>query len=179
MSSNKLLYGFDEPLPRQTSLKAGPFSLIYENGFIRHIKYGNEEILRMIYMAVRDKNWGTYQAVIKEEQIKVGTDSFDVHYTCHCKDEHSSILTWEVSITGDATGKIIFDISGEALETFWRNRAGCCILHPLKNTKGQPVIITHPDGTTSIGASRSRSHPKIHLSRSVSYNGRPGAGNMC
>ena len=40
-------------------LKAGVFTVGYQNGFIRHIHYGDVEVVRSIYMALRDQNWFT------------------------------------------------------------------------------------------------------------------------
>ncbi len=54
-----LYYGKDEPLPEQVPLRAGPLTLSYEAGDLRYIKLGEHEILRRIYVAIRDRNWGT------------------------------------------------------------------------------------------------------------------------
>ncbi|MFO7668312.1 MAG: hypothetical protein R6W31_01510, partial [Bacteroidales bacterium] len=53
--------GSPDFLPKQTKLKAGELDLIYENGAIRRIRLGDTEIIRMIYAAVRDRNWETIE----------------------------------------------------------------------------------------------------------------------
>ena len=145
--TNELLYGFAHPLPIQTKLSAGPFNMIYENGFIRYIKYGDNEIIRMIYMALRDKNWGTYSPIIENEKVLIFQHSFIIKYRCRYEEDNTTFFAWEVTIEGNETGKIIYSIAGSAFKDFWKNRAGFCILHPIKNTAGQPVTITHPDGS--------------------------------
>ncbi len=147
MTINELLYGFAEPLPAQTRLKAGPLSMIYENGFIRYIKYGNNEIVRMIYMALRDQNWGTYAYTIKDEKVLAFSNSFIIKYTCLNKKADKIIFSWDVSIEGDETGRIVFEITGYAVADLLKNRAGFCILHPIKNTAGQPLTITYKNGS--------------------------------
>ena len=50
LSKNVLYYGKEEPLPEQTALRAGPLSLVYEEGDLRYIRLGNQEILRRVYV---------------------------------------------------------------------------------------------------------------------------------
>ena len=69
-----LYYGKDEPLPEQKALRAGPLSLVYEAGDLRYVKLGDREIVRRIYVAVRDHNWGTVPAVLSNVQIDAGDD---------------------------------------------------------------------------------------------------------
>ena len=58
-----LYYGRDEELPAQLELRAGPLALFYEQGDLRRIRLGDTEILRRIYVAVRDSSWGTVPAL--------------------------------------------------------------------------------------------------------------------
>jgi D-apionolactonase len=136
------------PEPTQTRLQAGPFNMVYENGFIRYIRYGDNEVIRMLYMAVRDKNWGTYTPIIENEKIETQDGSFFISYTCRYEENGSTLFSWTVFIAGDETGKLIFTIDGKALQPFLKNRAGFCILHPIKNTAGQPLTITNANNTT-------------------------------
>ena len=50
-------HGSLEPLPESISLRAGDLSMIYEEGFLRYIKHGQTEILRLINHYARDRNW--------------------------------------------------------------------------------------------------------------------------
>ena len=143
---NELLHGFKEELPQPVQLNAGPFTMIYEKGFIRYISYAGSEILRIVYMALRDKNWGTYPAIIENEKIIANGNSFDIRYNCRHDENNQTIFTWDVHFHGDETGKIIFSIKGKAIKDLLKNRAGFCVLHPIKNTAGQPISITHADG---------------------------------
>ena len=119
--------------------------MIYENGFIRYIKYGDNEIVRMIYMALRDKNWGTYLPEIKYEKINVYENSFYITYQCDYKESDTVIFSWNAVIQGGESGKIIFTINGKALSTLIKNRAGFCILHPIANTAGEKLTVTCSD----------------------------------
>src|SRR5690606_28806628 len=111
-------------------LQAGPFSLIYDSGSIRRITYGKHEILRMIYFALRDHNWNTVDAVIRDEQITEKEEGFSVLYRRLEVAGPDVVMTWRVSIEGHRDGTIVFGIDGEVHKEFKRNRAGFCILHP-------------------------------------------------
>ncbi len=128
-------------------LKAGVFSVGYKNGFIRHINYGDLEIVRSIYMALRDQNWFTYEHTIENEVIDEHEDHFEIQYHCYYEVNEVKIFKWHVHIRGTADGVITFEIDGEAMTDVLKNRAGICVLHPIKYTAGYPCELIHPDGT--------------------------------
>ncbi|UOE51036.1 hypothetical protein MTO98_08100 [Mucilaginibacter sp. SMC90] len=131
----------------EMQLKAGEISVRYENGFLRYINYGNAEVLRMIYFALRDGNWGTLDAVISNEHIVSGDRSFTIHYDCKHRYQNTDICEWKVSITGKENGEIAYGISGQYLVDFKKNRTGLCVLHPADGEQAQEIIIIHTDGS--------------------------------
>lgn len=142
-------YGLTEPLAEPRILRAGPLTLLYERGFLRYIRLGEHEVLRMIYHAVRDHNWATASGEIEDETVEQQDDSFRIRYQYVCRNE-TIHLRWQCEITGDPEGTIQFVINGEALSEFQRNRAGFCILHPIPECTGQACTLTHPDGSQSV-----------------------------
>jgi hypothetical protein len=80
LNRNVLLHGKNEPLPTGRTLHAGPLSLVYENGDLRYLCLGTHEVLRRVYVAVRDRNWGTVPARIENEHIEDRGDSFHITY---------------------------------------------------------------------------------------------------
>src|SRR5882757_7630430 len=126
-------------------LRAGKLSMIYENGFLRTVSAGNEEVLSMIYFAVRDPAWDTIPSEMTQEEITQQADSFRIVYTRIFN--HGDIqMNWQVRIEGLASSEIHFEIKGQALSSFQRNRVGFCLLHPIKECAGNEVMITHTDG---------------------------------
>ena len=107
-------YGQPEPLPEPRMLRAGPLTMRYEHGFLRYIRLGNHEVLRLIYHAVRDPNWATAPMVIEDETIDQQADSFHIRYTSVCQNE-TVHLRWKCEIIGEPDGTIQFNIDGEAL----------------------------------------------------------------
>ena len=128
-------------------LKAGIFSVGYKNGFIRHINYGDVEVIRSVYMALRDQNWFTYEHTIENELIEEHEDHFEIEYDCYYEVNGTKIFKWHVNIRGTADSVITFEIDGEAMTDVLKNRAGICVLHPIKYTAGYPCELIHPDGT--------------------------------
>jgi hypothetical protein len=139
-------YGSTEPPPTAIPLRAGPLTLMYEQGDLRYIRLGTREIIRRIYMAVRDHNWGTVMPVLRDVQMRIEADSFAITYQAH-NQQGNIDFSWEGSIQGTAEGVISFGFRGEAQSTFRRNRLGFCVLHPIRECAGAACILEHADGT--------------------------------
>lgn len=145
-----LYYGKDEPLPEQTQLRAGPLSMVFESGDLRYIRFDDHEILRRIYVAVRDHNWDTILPQLSNVQIEQEGDAFRITYDVANKMADVDFF-WQGTITGDADGTITFLMDGEARSTFRRNRIGFCVLHPM-SCAGVPCRIEKVDGTVEESA---------------------------
>lgn len=150
LSTNILRYGRDGLLPKQIELRAGPLSLIYEAGDLRYIRLNDQEIVRRIYVAVRDRNWGTVPPVRSNEQMDIGNDSFRITYDVTHK-QGAIDFFWQGTISGDQEGTITFTMDGLARSTFLRNRIGFCVLHPIRQCAGQPCTIEHVGGRVAQG----------------------------
>ncbi len=146
-SLNTLYYGDPQPLPEEIHLKAGPLSLIYANGWIRHIRVGQHIIVQQIYAAVRDQSWDTIVPQFEDVSFDIQDDSFEVTFLArHIRKEID--FSWHGIITGTADGKVIFKFDGQANSAFQRNRIGFCVLHPASSA-GQAALIEHVDGSTT------------------------------
>lgn len=131
--------------PEQIQLRAGPLTMLYEVGMLRYIRLGATEVVRGIYAAVRDENWGTVPGELRDVQMDVRDDSFKILFTS----DHG-VFVWDGEITGDANGTITFSFDGEALTQFRRNRVGFCVLHPM-DVAGVACEVEHVDGTREEG----------------------------
>lgn len=162
MTINQQLYGSDAPLPAYTELRAGPLTVGYEEGAFRYFRWGNDELLRMIYVSMRDENWGTLVPIRSNEEVIIDTNHFRVHYDCHYERDSTILFSWKVTAEGNADGSFNMTIYGLAHQSFLRNRAGFCILHPIQGIAGQPCQLLHPDGqweTTQFPKSISPENP--------------------
>ncbi len=147
--NRKNYYGRTALLPQPVPLSAGPLSLIYQGGDLRYIRVGNREIIRRIYVAVRDQHWGTIPATFSRVTMDVQLNAFRIHYRAeHVQGDVD--FAWTASIIGSMDGTITFTMSGEARSTFLRNRIGFCVLHPM-SAAGDPVMVRHINGTITEG----------------------------
>ena len=149
MNKNVLSYGSIEDVPQKLALKAGRLNLFYEKGFLRYIKTGDHEVLRLINHAVRDHNWGTVPLQIFDERIVKRENSFTIYYQAKAEQNDIRFL-WECTIEGKEDSTITFNIVGEALTRFKRNRIGFTVLHPIKECEGKEILVRNPEGKTEI-----------------------------
>ena len=141
-------YGSDEQPSKPLKLTAGPISLLFQDGMIRSISFGEHEIVRRVYMALRDRVWNTIHPEITPLRSSIGESSFHVSFEAvHKKNEIH--YKWLGDIRGEADGTIRFSMQGEALSTFQRNRIGFCVLHPLELCVGRACRIEKTDGSIS------------------------------
>lgn len=145
VSKEVLWYGKNEPLAENKIFHAGSLEVNYDTGNLRNIRIGNHEILRMIYVTLRDQNWGTLLPIIENEKIKSNASEFSIEYDS-IYHENNIHFHFHVSITGDDQNTVVFEINGEALSEFQTNRTGLCVLHPIGGYTGLDCEITTPDG---------------------------------
>ena len=138
-------YGSGESLSERRELRAGPLSLVYEAGDLRYIKLGEREVVRRIYAAVRDRNWGTVPNRLTNVRIDDGADCFRIQYDAENR-QGDIDFAWRGEIVGDARGRIVFSFDGAARSTFVKNRVGFCILHPIRECAGAPCRVVQADG---------------------------------
>jgi D-apionolactonase len=145
LSRNLLRYGSEASLPEPIILRTGALSLVYEEGGLRSIKLGKHELVRRIYAAVRDRDWGTVPGRLSDLQIETGAEHFHISYSAvhSAGDIH---FAWQGTIWGgtDANGasEISFNLRGQALSSFFKNRIGLCILLPI-SLAGAACSIEH------------------------------------
>jgi len=150
LSQSVVYYGSETPLPRQHPLRAGPLSLLYEAGDLRYIRLGYHEIVRRVYVAVRDQNWNTIPATLSNIQIEVADRSFEIRYDARHLDGLIDLF-WRGTITGAEDGTITFSMDGVAGSTFPRNRIGFCVLHPIRECAGRSCSVEQTDGAVVDG----------------------------
>jgi len=150
LTQNELYSGQSMPLPAIKHLRAGPLTMIYQAGDLRYLKLGDQEILRRIYVAVRDQNWGTVPPGLSNVREEIAADSFHLTYQAENKQREIDFF-WQATLRGDAQGTVHFTFEGQARSTFLSNRLGFCVLHPIRECAGRACRVTHPDGSVTDG----------------------------
>jgi hypothetical protein len=139
------LYGTVVPESKLRTLRAGPLSVIFDNGALRYIKLGDIEVLRAVAFLVRDEKWGTFTPELSSLKIRQGKSDFRVTYDAHCKDAKRS-CRYRAEISCGADGALRFAATALPETDFLTNRTGFMVLHPLTGVAGHPVEVEHVDG---------------------------------
>ncbi len=116
-----------------------------DDGGLRAVRLGEREILRRVYVAVRDLRWGTVPMTLTNLVVDEKPDVFTV--TIAARHQEGPIdFAWHGEIRGEASGSVSFRMAGEAKSTFLRNRIGLCVLHPTDDCAGRMCRMTRADG---------------------------------
>ncbi|MCI0626439.1 MAG: hypothetical protein L0387_33135 [Acidobacteria bacterium] len=142
---NVLYYGREESLPELRQLQAGLLSVELEEGNLLSVRWRQWEILRKIYVAVRDRNWGTVPRRLSNLEVSSNADSFRISYQAEHRQGDIDFV-WDANILATAEGILTFSMEGQARSTFLRNRIGFCLLHPAKEYAGRAFIVQQDDG---------------------------------
>lgn len=139
---NVVYYGSEQPLPERRLVRAGPVSAVLEGADLRYVAIGGEMVILRLYAAVRDQSWGTIAPVFTRYDLEQEERSFSLTFAAEhvTTGEQGVDFAWQGSITGSRDGTIVCEMDGAARSSFWRNRIGWCVLHPME-LAGQPVEI--------------------------------------
>jgi hypothetical protein len=137
--------------PPVRHLRAGPLTLELADGGLRYVRYGEREVLRRLYVAVRDARWVSVPGTIERADVDERDDGFEA--TLEVRHELGPVsFRWRGILRGDPAGVVSFRMEGEARSTFLRNRIGICVLHPVLECAGRPCRVEHADGGASDGS---------------------------
>jgi D-apionolactonase len=99
------------------TLRAGPLAMLFEGCGLRYVRLGGREVLRRVYVAVRDRNWGTIEPQISNLRFDIQAKSFHVEFDCQHR-QGEIAFRWSGAITGADDGTVVFDFNGEAQSDF-------------------------------------------------------------
>ncbi len=160
---------------QEFELRAGPLSMRFENGGLRYVRLGRYEALRRVYVAVRDRNWGTAPSRVSHLKSEIERDTFRIEFDCEHRRGEIDFL-WRGTITGAPDGAVVFSFDGVARSTFHRNRIGFCVLHPITECAGRPCEVVHTNGETERGCfpAEIASHQPFKDIRAITHEILPG-----
>ncbi len=136
LSTYQAWYGVDRPPPTTYELNAGPLTMLLDGIDLRYVRSGSLEVVRRVYVAVRDQNWNTIAGQHTITNIVQRQDSFEVEFDVEHKN-HDIDFAWHGHIIGTPDGQIRYEMDGLARSNFRYNRIGFCILHPFKELMGR------------------------------------------
>ena len=128
-----------EAPPLAVPLRAGPLRLVFDRGELRWIRLGEREVLRGIYVAVREPGWATVPGAHRGPRHRRPSPTPSASRFVARHERGDVRFDWEARIEGTADGRIVYAIDGAAGATFLRNRIGFCVLHPASECAGDAV----------------------------------------
>ena len=144
MPNRVMQYGVDEALPSRRELRAGPVSVVLEEGDLRYVTVAGQEVVRRLYVGVRNQNWDTIAPRYMGFAVDEGEGGFRVSFTA-VHDDGDVAFTWDGAITGTVNGVIDYTLDGVAGRAFLKNRIGFCVLHPTE-LAGRKTAVETPEG---------------------------------
>jgi D-apionolactonase len=140
------LTGRPDPAGGLRPIDLGRLSLQLGTRDVRYVRLGADELVRRLFVAVRDVGWGTASAALEHESVDVTDTSLAAASTALCRDsEHGIELRWTEMLRCEHDGSIEFTFAGTALRGFRYGRIGLCVLHPPTFAGGRYRAKT-PDG---------------------------------
>jgi hypothetical protein len=141
----RVLHGSDAPITEPRVLRAGAARALLDGIDLRYVSIGRTELVRRIYVAVRDRNWNTIPGVVSNLDVEERDDSFDVRFEVRHQARDLD-FSWQGSIVGSGDGRIAYALDGVAGCDLQYNRIGICVHHPWRETAGAPFRARTPDG---------------------------------
>jgi hypothetical protein len=139
-------YGRDEPPVERREVRAGPLTAELDGPDLRYVRYGGVEVVRRLYAAIRDRNWGTVPPELTNVELDVADNSFSLRFEARNADPALGVdFRWRGELVGGSDGTLTASLDGTAAEAFEYNRIGWCILHPAQNA-GRRFRARTPDG---------------------------------
>ena len=126
-------------------LRAGRLTAVLDGVDLRYVKLGEVELVRRIYVAVRDRNWNTIPGVASDLEVDEQDDSFEVRFSIR-HTSHDTDFSWSGRIAGSSDGRIAFSMEGRANRDLLYNRIGFCVLQPPREYAGRPFRGETPTG---------------------------------
>ena len=138
------LFGTDEEVPPALHLAAGALSCQLEAGAIRCLSWQGTELIRGMAYLLRDTNWGTAPAEVRQLHVEQQPKAFRVSFELVLTLPEGELIA-SAKIAGNAQGKFTFDVRARNAVALRVNRCGFVLLHPA-DAAGAPLAVEHTDG---------------------------------
>ena len=138
-------YGRDEPPLEPLDLRAGPVTARMVGRDLRNVRFGGTEIAQRVYVAIRDRNWGTVPGEVSDLTVEEGEDHFAVRFTVTHR-QHDIDLIWNGEVRGAPDGTISYAMDAVAGADMIYKLIGLNVHHGMHEYAGRPCQGVTPDG---------------------------------
>lgn len=141
----QLWYGRDEPPREPRALRAGPVTLLLDGRDLRYVRFGGATLVDRVYVAVRDRNWGTVPGEPERVEVEERDGGFTVRFDCTHRG-HDLDVTWQGEIVGTPDGVVSY-----AMDARWNADATYKLIgfnthHGMHEYVGRPYRGRGPEG---------------------------------
>jgi hypothetical protein len=132
-----------------TTISAGALSAEVEGADLVSVRWGAAEIASRIQVTVRDGDWGTVPAAVRDLRVDRGADASTARIEARHEDRDVA-FGW-TGVVEMRAGELSFALEGRALREFGYRRIGLCVLHPWRTYVGGRYRATSSEGA-AVGA---------------------------
>ena len=144
LSRYRLLCGRDEPAVDTRELRVEPLVCRLEGIDLRYLAFGDVELVRRLFVAIRDDAWGTVPPVVGGLEVEERDDSFRISFEA-VNEAGDLCFRWRGELAGSRDGTLDCRLDGAADSDCRFNRIGFCVLHPREHAGRRYRALT-PDG---------------------------------
>ena len=126
-------------------LRAGPVTVLLDGVDLRYLRIGGTELVRRVYVAVRDVDWDTVPGTFRVSRWSRGRRASASSSTSATHGGRSTSAGTARS-PGDESGRVEVVLDGRAADVLPYNRIGICVHHPWRETKAARFRARTPDG---------------------------------
>jgi hypothetical protein len=130
--------------PAIQEVRAGRLTALLDGVDLRYIRIGGTEIVRRVYMAVRDAVWNTIPGTFSDFVYDTGPDHFRVTFRGHHRYQAID-YSWTGRFEGTPQGVITCSMDGTANGAFRYCKIGFNVHHPPQQ-RGHVYVAHTPDG---------------------------------
>ena len=141
-------------------LHAGPISVTFIDGELRHIKVGDRQIIQRVYFAVRDSNWDTAMPELSQLAVSSSKDAFTVTFQARSTNSVAD-YSWNARIEGTPAGRLSFTATGSPNRIFSSPRVGINVLFGTPELSGHKYEITDTSGVIQQARFPFNVHPDL------------------
>jgi len=132
--------------PFSATLRAGPVTLDFVDGDLRHVRAGGEELIRRVTFNVRHHKWDTADWRLESFRLQQRPASFSLRFSAGCEIAGAG-YTWSADVFGEDDGTITYSVAGVAhADSAEVRRAGLNLLYANECVLGQPFETMYLDG---------------------------------
>jgi len=133
-------------------LAAGSLTAIFRPAetFLRRIKLGGREILRGIYLALRDPNWNTVPPIVEDVETRQDEAGFAREFAVSWR-QGDIDFRGRCRLSGSADGRLEYRFDGKSHSAFQSNRIGFLVLHSA-DLAGTACRVRRVDGSEVVGS---------------------------